>query len=131
MMGVDGPFGGAQHYYSLPNYQNPVSSPAYIPLVVPPDNFPDSSVDSLIDTSASVSRPDGRGFKHKFNSASGAFTKNPSKPLSNQTSSLARVSEGPRASAGVKKDLNHGSVSGSGFLNLASSPVHQVGILPF
>ncbi|KAJ1418690.1 YTH domain [Sesbania bispinosa] len=123
MIGVDGPFGGAQQYYSIPNYQNPVSSPAYIPLVVQPDNFPDSSIDSLFDNSASVSRPDGRGSKHKFNSASGAFTRNSSKPLSNQTSSLARVSEGRRANAGGKKDLTNGSVSGSGFLNLASSPV--------
>ncbi|KAJ1403036.1 YTH domain [Sesbania bispinosa] len=123
MIGVDGPFGGAQQYYSLPNYQNPVSSPAYIPLVVQPDNFPDSSIDSLFDNSASVSRPDGRGSKHKFNSASGAFTRNSSKPLSNQTSSLARVSEGRRANAVGKKDLTNGSVSGCGFLNLASSPV--------
>ncbi|XP_061360261.1 YTH domain-containing protein ECT4-like [Gastrolobium bilobum] len=125
MIGVDGPFGGAQQYYPFPNYQNPVSSPSYVPLVVQPDNFPDSSVDSLFDTSASVSRPDGRGLKHKFNPASGAFTRNSSKPLSNQTSSLARVSEGPRANAGVKKDLTNGSVSGSGFLNSASAPVHQ------
>ncbi|MED6168025.1 YT521-B-like domain containing protein [Stylosanthes scabra] len=125
MMGVDGSFGGAQHYYSIPNYQNPVSSAGYIPFVVPPDNFPDSFVDSLIDTSASVSKPDGRGFKHKFNSVSGAFSKNSSKQLSNQASSLARVLEGPRANAGVKKDLNIGSVSGSGFLNMTPSPVHE------
>ena len=38
---------------------------------------------------------------------------------------MASVSEGLRANAGLKKDLNHGSASGSGFLNLASSPVHQ------
>ncbi|MED6211677.1 YT521-B-like domain containing protein [Stylosanthes scabra] len=125
MMGVDGSFGGAQHYYSLPNYQNAVSSAGYIPFVVPPDNFPDSFVDSLIDTSASVSKPDGRGFKHKYNSVSGAFTKNSSKQLSNQASSLARVLEGPRANAGVKKDLNIGSVSGSGFLNMTPSTVHE------
>ncbi|XP_020230198.1 YTH domain-containing protein ECT2 [Cajanus cajan] len=124
MIGVDGTFGGAQQYYSLPNYQNPISSP-YIPLVAQADNFPDSSVDSLFDTSASVSRPDGRGLKHKFNSASGAFTKNSSKSLSNPTSSLARISERPRDNAGVKKDVTSGSVSGRGFLNLASSPVHQ------
>ncbi|TKY54294.1 YTH domain-containing family protein 2 [Spatholobus suberectus] len=124
MIGVDGPFGGAQQYYSLPNYQNPISSPAYIPLVQP-DNFPDSSVDSLFDTSASVSRTDGRGLKHKFNSASGAVTRNSSKSLSNPTSSLARISEGPRDNAGVKKDVTSGSISGRGFLNLASSPVHQ------
>ncbi|KAJ1418694.1 YTH domain [Sesbania bispinosa] len=125
MIGVDSSYGGAQQYYSLPNYQNPVSSSAHIPLVVQPDSFPDSSVDSLFDNSASVSRPDGRGLKHKFNSASRAFSRHPSKSLSNQTSSLSRVSEGPRANAGVKKGLTDGSDSGSGFLNLASSPVQQ------
>lgn len=128
MIGVDGPFGGAHQYYSLPNYQNPVSSPAYIPLVVQPDIFPDSSVDSLFDIGASVSRSDGRVLKHKFNSASAAFNRNSSKSLSNQTSSLTRISEGPRANNGGKQAMAHGSVSGGGFLNLASSPVHQVGI---
>ena len=126
MIGVDGSFGGAEQYYSLPNYQNTISSPAYIP-VVQPDNFPNSSVDSSFDTSASVSRPDGKGLKHKFNSASGSFTRNSSKSLSNPTSSLARISEGPRDNTGVKKDLT----SGRGFLNMASSPVHQVGIQLF
>ncbi|KAI4344730.1 hypothetical protein L6164_011922 [Bauhinia variegata] len=126
MIGGDGPFGGAQQYYSLPNYQNPVSSPAYIPLVVQPDNFPDNSVDSFFDSGASVSRPDGRGMKHKYTTPSGAFTRSSSKPLSNQTSSLARVSEGPRANAGGKQALTRGSVSGGGFLNLVSPPVHQI-----
>ncbi|XP_004508097.1 YTH domain-containing protein ECT4 [Cicer arietinum] len=124
MIGVDSSFGGAQQYYSLPNYQNPISSPAYIPLGLP-ENFPDSSVDSLFDNSASVSRPDGRGLKHKFNSASGAYTRNSSKPLSNQTSPFVRASEGSRANAVAKKDLTNGSVSNCGFLNLSSSPSHQ------
>lgn len=128
MIGVDVSFGGEQQYYSLPNYQNPISSP-YIPLVQP--DFPSGSVDSLFDTSASVSRPDGKGFKHKFNSASGAFTRNSSKSLSNPINSLARISEGPRDNGGMKKDVTSGSVSGKGFLNVASSPVYQVGILRF
>ncbi|CAJ1963087.1 unnamed protein product [Sphenostylis stenocarpa] len=123
VIGADGSFGG-QHYYTLPNYQNPVSTPGYIPLV-PPDNFADSSADSLFGASASVSKPDGRGLKHKFNSASGNFSRNSSKFLSNQTSSLARVSEGPRANDGRKQDLTHASVSGGSFLNLASPAVHQ------
>ncbi|XP_004486515.1 YTH domain-containing protein ECT2-like [Cicer arietinum] len=124
VIGVDGSFGGGQHYYTLPNYQNHVSSPAYVP-VVQQGNFPDSSADSLFGTRSSVSRPDGRGLKHKFNSASGNFSRNSSKLLANQTSSLARVSEGLRANDGRKQDLTHASVSGSRFLNLASSAVHQ------
>ncbi|XP_014509634.1 YTH domain-containing family protein 2 isoform X1 [Vigna radiata var. radiata] len=125
MIGVDGSLGGANQYYSLPNYQNPISSPAYIPFVVQPDNFPNSSVDSLFDTSASVGRPDGKGLKHKFSLASGAFNKNSSKSLSNPTSSLARIPEGPRDNAGIKKDVTSGSGSGRGFLNLPLPAVRQ------
>ncbi|BAT87743.1 uncharacterized protein HKW66_Vig0071840 [Vigna angularis] len=124
MIGTDGSFGGGQHYYTLPNYQNPVSASGYIP-IVPPDTFYDSSADSFFGPSASVSKPDGRSLKHKFNSASGNFSRNSSKFLSNQTSSLARVSEGPRGNEGRKQDLTHASVSGSSFLNLASPAVHQ------
>ncbi|XP_057416639.1 YTH domain-containing protein ECT4 [Lotus japonicus] len=120
MIEVDGSFGGVQQYYSVPNFQNPVSASPYIPLVQP-DNYLDSSIDSLFDNSASVSRPDGRGLQNKFNSASGSFTRNSSKQLSNQTSSLARVSEGPKANAGVKNDFTNQSVSGSGFLHQAQS----------
>ncbi|ESW19399.1 hypothetical protein PHAVU_006G121600 [Phaseolus vulgaris] len=124
MIGGDGSFGGGQHYYTLPNYQNPVSTPGYIPLV-PLDNFYDSSADSFFGASASGSKPDGRGLKHKFNSASGNISRNSSKFLSNQTSSLARVSEGPRGNDGRKQDLTPASVSGGSFLNLASPAVHQ------
>ncbi|RDX85870.1 YTH domain-containing family protein 2, partial [Mucuna pruriens] len=124
MIGADGSFGGGQHYYTLPNYQNPVSAPGYIPIVLP-DNFSDSSADSFFGASASVSKTDGRGLKHKFNSASGNFSRNSSKFLSNQNSSLARVSEGPRANDWRKPDLTCASVSGCSFLNLASPAVHQ------
>ncbi|KHN14275.1 YTH domain family protein 2 [Glycine soja] len=124
MIGADGSFGGGQHYYTLPNYQSPVSAPGYIPLVQP-DNFSDSSADSFFGASASVSKPDGRGLKPKFNSASGNFSRNSSIFLSNQTSSLARASERPRANDGRKQGLTHASVSGSSFLNLASPAVHQ------
>ncbi|KAH1041263.1 hypothetical protein AAZX31_09G030900 [Glycine max] len=112
MIGADGSLGGGQHYYTLPNYQSPVSAPGYIPSVQP-DNFSDSSADSFFGASASVSKPDGRGLRHKFNSASGNFPRNSSNFLSNQTSSLARVSERPRA------------YDGSRFLNLALPAVHR------
>ncbi|XP_022632434.1 lysine--tRNA ligase-like isoform X2 [Vigna radiata var. radiata] len=38
MIGIDGSFGGGQHYYTLPNYQNPVSASGYIP-IIPPDTL--------------------------------------------------------------------------------------------
>lgn len=125
VVGVDGSYGGGQSYYTLPNYQNPASSPAYDPLVQL-DNFPDSSANSVFGASASVSRSDGRGLKQKFSEASGNFSRNSLKLSSNQTSSVAMVSEGPRANNGRKQDLTHANVSGSRSLNAASSAVHQV-----
>ncbi|KAL5097784.1 hypothetical protein RYX36_002111 [Vicia faba] len=124
VIGVDGSFGGGQPYYTVPNYQDPASSPSYTPLVQP-DNFPYNSANSLFGASASLNRPDGGGLKHKFNSAYGNFSRNSSQLLSNQTSPVARVSEGPRANDGRKHGLTHASVSGSRFLNIASSAVHQ------
>jgi YTH domain-containing family protein len=121
MVGVDGSYGGGQSYYTLPNYQNP----AYDPLVQL-DNFPDSSANSVFGASGSVSRSDGRGLKQKFNEASGNFSRNSLKLSTNQTSSEAMVSEGPRANNGRKQDLTHANVSGSRSLNAASSAVHQV-----
>ncbi|XP_058723616.1 YTH domain-containing protein ECT4-like [Vicia villosa] len=118
VVGVDGSFVGGQPYYNLPDYQNPASSPSYGPLVQP-DKFSYNSANSLVGASASVNRPDGRGLKHKFNSAYGNFSRNSSQLLSNQASSLARVPDGPRANDGRKH------VSGSRFLNRASSAVLQ------
>ncbi|XP_014493755.1 probable allantoinase 1 isoform X3 [Vigna radiata var. radiata] len=110
---------------------SPIIRTQFLPLVIFPlfrQTLYDSSAASFFGASASVSKPDGRGLKHKFNSASGNFSRNSSKFLSNQTSSLARVSEGPRGNDGRKQDLTHASVSGSSFLNLASPAVHRAGL---
>lgn len=126
MLGVESPFIGAQQYYTIPPYQNQVSSPAYVPLVVQPDIVPSSSADSFYDTGVSMNRPDGRGLKHNFNSATGAFQRNSIKSVSNQTNSLSRVSEGPRANVGPsKQSVMQGSVSAGSFASPASSHVLQ------
>lgn len=100
VIGVDGPFVGAQPYYTIPPYQDPVSSPAYVPVVIQPDMLPNTLPEPLLNTGDSISnRSDGRGLKHNLASASAAFTTNPSKPASNQKNSLVRTSEGSRARA--------------------------------
>ncbi|KAJ7955301.1 YTH domain family protein 2 [Quillaja saponaria] len=124
MIGVDGPFLGAQQYYTIPPYQNPASSAAYTPLVAQPDIVSNSHTGSLFNVGAS-SRPDRRNLKHDFSSASGAFSRNSSKPVSNHLNSLLRVSEGPRANIGGKQHVTNGSVSPGGFLNPASSHILQ------
>ncbi|KAG6764026.1 hypothetical protein POTOM_031479 [Populus tomentosa] len=123
MIGVDGPYAGEQQYYTVPPYQDPVSSSGYIPVVVQPEAFQNGSADPLLDTSiARNSRPDGKSLKHGISSSSAAFAWNPPRPASNQTNSLNRISEGPKANVGPVK---HGGVSSGSILTQASSHVLQ------
>ena len=126
MIGVDGPFVGAQQYYPVSPYQNAASSPAYIPVVLQPDMIPSSSPESLMDTGASAFRPEGRGSKHSFNSTSGAFS-NSTKPTSTMKNSLTSISEGSKSSVGPSKQAatNKGVSIGS-YPSPASSHVLQV-----
>lgn len=130
MIGVDAPFVGTQQYYTMPPYQNPVSSPAYIPIVVQsrPDIVPNSSPDPLLDNGVSPgNRLDGRGRKHALSSTSAAFTMPSQRPVPNQTHSYSRVSDVPRTIAGSSKQpVTHGSVTSSSFPGPASSHVLQV-----
>ncbi|CAK7326267.1 unnamed protein product [Dovyalis caffra] len=127
MVGVDGPYAGAQQYYTIPPYQDPVSSSGYIPIVVQPDVFPNVLADPLLDTGiACTSRPDGKGLKHGLSSSSEAFARNPPRPASNQTNSFNRISEGPKANVGPsKQSMTHGCVSSGSILTQASSHVLQ------
>ncbi|XP_048321340.2 YTH domain-containing protein ECT4 isoform X1 [Ziziphus jujuba] len=121
MIGVDGPFVGAQQYYSVPPYQNAVSSPAYIPVVVQPDSVPNSSPDSLFDAGTSFSRSDARGLKYNFNSASGAFP-NSTKTASTQKNPLTTMTEGPRPTIGPSKQAaTYGSLPSASFSSPASA----------
>lgn len=129
MIGVDGPYVGAQQYYAMPPYQDPVSSPGYVPVVVQPDFIPNNSTDPLLDAAgvAFTNRPDGRSSKHGLASSSAAFPKYQSKPTSNQTNTLSKISEGSRANVGSSKmSLTHGSISAGSFPTPASSHMLQV-----
>lgn len=130
MIGVDAPFVGTQQYYTLPPYQNPPSSPAYIPIVVQPrpDIISNSTPDTMLDTGASAAiRPDGRGRNHNLSSASAAFTMPSQRSASNQIHPFPRVSDVPRVIAGSSKQpVTHGSVTSGSFPGPVSSHVLQV-----
>ncbi|XWS38891.1 hypothetical protein CRYUN_Cryun18bG0002000 [Craigia yunnanensis] len=117
----DGSFVGAQQYYTVPPYQNPVSPTAYVPVVIQPDGIPNSSTESLFNTRALIAnrpdRPDERGVKHNLASASAAFS-NSSKFAPNQTDSLTRISDGQSKHSAI-----HGSISDSS--GPASACTHQ------
>lgn len=102
ILGVDGPFVGTQQYYTIPSYENPASSPSYVPMVVQsrPDISSNSTTDLFIDKAASTAnRVDGRGLKHNLSPSSETLTRG----ASNQTSSFNRVSDGSKANAGPSK----------------------------
>ncbi|KAK3007110.1 hypothetical protein RJ639_016179 [Escallonia herrerae] len=126
MIGVDGPFVGTQQFYSIPSYENQVSSPTYFPMVVQsgPDIISNSRTGSFLDATAStVNRADGAGRKHSLSPASATFTLNPSKGASNRTNSFTRATEGSKVSAGSSKHPT-GLSSGS-FSSPTPSPVLQ------
>ncbi|GAV71644.1 YTH domain-containing protein [Cephalotus follicularis] len=116
MIGVDSPFVGPQQYYSFPPYQNPASSPAFVPFIVQPDIIPNGSQDPLSDTGTLMpNRLDSKILKQSLASASAAFPRIPQKPVLNQTNPL-RLSEGPKANVGhSKQPVIHESVSSSSF----------------
>ncbi|TYK02980.1 YTH domain-containing family protein 3-like isoform X1 [Cucumis melo var. makuwa] len=122
MIGPDGPYLGAQQFYTIPSYDSSVTSPAYVPVIVQPDIVPNSSID-LIDPS--INRSNGNGRMQK-NESSGSFSRNHSKPALDQRNSLARLSEVPRANVGPSKQSGTlGSISAGGHAGSVSSRVFQ------
>ncbi|XP_058201719.1 YTH domain-containing protein ECT4-like [Rhododendron vialii] len=130
MIGVDGPFAGTQQCYTIPSYENPLSPPAYFPMVVQsgPEIISSSTTEPFLDTGAFTTyRADGPGLKSNLSSASAAFARSAAKPASS-TRSFARVSEGPKANAGPSKlPAAHGNVTSSSFSGLASTQVQGRG----
>ncbi|KAK6160942.1 hypothetical protein DH2020_004323 [Rehmannia glutinosa] len=68
MIGVDGPIVAPQQYYAVPSYENSVSSPAYVPVVLQsrPDTVANRIADSFIDNAVSANKADGRVAKHNL-----------------------------------------------------------------
>uniref|UniRef100_A0A5B7B487 YTH domain-containing family protein n=1 Tax=Davidia involucrata TaxID=16924 RepID=A0A5B7B487_DAVIN len=129
MVGVDGQFVGTQQYYTIPSYENSVSSPTYFPMLVQsrPDIISNSTTDPFLDTGAYIAnRADGPGLKCNLSSASATYTLTPPRPASNQTHSFTGISEGVKVNAGPSKlPATHGSATSGSFSTLASSQVLQ------
>lgn len=124
MIGVEGPFVGAQQYYPLSPYHNSVSSPAYIPILVQSDvNSPEALSNPGAGT---ISRPDARGLKNNVGSASTTFSRNSTKNSSNPANSLNRPSDSRENVGQGKPAVTYGSVSSSSVSNSTSSRVFQV-----
>ncbi|KAM7498505.1 hypothetical protein LguiA_022919 [Lonicera macranthoides] len=92
MMGADVPFLVVQQYYTIPSYENAISSPAYFPMVV--QSIPD--INSNITSAHTAIKADGPVFKNKSSPASAISTLNPQRNASSQAT-LPRVPEGSKA----------------------------------
>ncbi|KAK8706438.1 hypothetical protein V6N13_050004 [Hibiscus sabdariffa] len=122
----DGPFLGAQQYYSIPPFSNPVSPTAYVPVIIQPDGIPNGSTEYLLGTRASVAnRPDGRG--------GAAFSRNSSKSAPSQADSLARVSGGPSKHSAIHGKFPDSSRPASTHTHqgrIASGSIQPIGNIP-
>ncbi|XP_058076097.1 YTH domain-containing protein ECT4 isoform X2 [Magnolia sinica] len=137
VVGVDGPFVGAQQYYTGPSYQHPISSPAYFPIIVQPrpDMVPNTALDPTLVTlgASSASITDGTGLKHVLPSTSmppRAGSRDvrvePSRAASHQIHSSVKISEGSQSNlAPSKQPASHGTNTSSSIPNPTSSHVTQ------
>ncbi|GAB2233312.1 hypothetical protein Droror1_Dr00002532 [Drosera rotundifolia] len=100
--GLDNTYVATQPYYTVQTYQTSASSPGYYPAVQQyTDAYGSSSMDSWKDVPSAVNKGMSTGGKHKSASASVAFSQNHSKPASNQTQSVLRLSDGSRINSGT------------------------------
>lgn len=121
MVGVDGSFVGAQQYYSLPSYENPVPSPVYIPMIA------NSTTDPFVHNDSSANRADGPALKHNLFSKSPQFSPTPLGTASSPINSIIRSSEEPKANAGSSKQpMTQGSVTSRSYPSSESSKIPQV-----
>ncbi|CAA2963691.1 YTH domain-containing family 2 [Olea europaea subsp. europaea] len=119
MIGVDGPLVGGQQYHTVPSYEIPVSSTAYVPVAF------QSNLD-IIDNAASVSQVDGQARKHNLSSKSPSFTRVSLGNGSSLTNSFRMVADGTRGNAGCSnKPMPHGSGKSGGFSGPALPQIHQ------
>lgn len=128
MIGADGSIISPQQYYATPSFENPVTSSAYLPVVLQPrpDAVANGIVDSFIDSTGSVNKADGLGSKHSLgpNTPNTSFTA--VSDASSRRNSFAKMSEG-RGNIGTGKHHPSSVTSGS-FTSQAASQIPQVSI---
>ncbi|KAL1806773.1 hypothetical protein ACET3Z_029841 [Daucus carota] len=129
LIGIDGSYIGSQQYYTVPSYENTVTTPGYYPMVVQsgPDIYPNSTLEPFTEGAVSIANStDGIGLKHHLSPASAAFTINSSRIASNLTNSFTRGSGVSKINAGPSKQpVTHVSVPSNGYSKAAVSNVFQ------
>ncbi|KZV57761.1 hypothetical protein F511_24485 [Dorcoceras hygrometricum] len=113
IIGVDGSYVNAQQYFSLSSYENPLSSPAYLPVVIQPghDIMASGVTDSYVYNSSSVNQVDG-----PYNSSSVNQVNGPSAKLFSSNSNSSQMGSGgsaTRKNSLVKLSEGSRSIDGS------------------
>ncbi|KAL0308074.1 UNVERIFIED_CONTAM: YTH domain-containing protein ECT2 [Sesamum angustifolium] len=118
----------APQYYALPSFENSVSPPAYVPLVLPsrPDTVASGMADSFIENAVSVNKVDGSVAKYNLPSNAPNFSPAPVRDASSRRNSFASVPEGGRANTGSGKQPVP-SITSSSFMSPESSQIRWVG----
>ncbi|EYU26196.1 hypothetical protein ABFS82_07G001400 [Erythranthe guttata] len=124
MIGLDGSIVAPQQYYAIPSYENPISSPSYVPVVLQsrPESRANGIGDSFVDNAVSVSKVDGLVSRYNLppntpNSSLARLGDN-----SSRRNSSARMSEGGGANTGSVKQ-HWPNVTSVNFTNRASSQI--------
>lgn len=101
MIGVDGSIVAPQQYYAIPSYENPISSPAYMPVVL--QSRPENLANGIGDSAVSVNKVDGLVAKYNLPSNTPNLSLTPLGDTSGQRNSYARMSQGGGATTGPGK----------------------------
>lgn len=128
MIGLDGSIVAPPQYYALPSFENSVSPPAYVPLVLPSrlDTVASGMTDSFIENAVSVNKVDGSVAKYNLPSNAPNFSPAPVRDASSRRNSFASVPEGVRANTGSGKQPVP-SMTSSSFMSPESSQIRWVG----
>ncbi|KAL0414867.1 UNVERIFIED_CONTAM: YTH domain-containing protein ECT2 [Sesamum radiatum] len=128
MIGLDGSIVAPPQYYALPSFENSVSPPAYVPLVLQarPDTVASGMADSFIENAVSVNKVDGSVAKYNLPSNAPNLSPAPARDASSRRNSFVSVPEGGRANTGSGKQPVP-SVTSSSFMSPESSQIRWVG----
>ncbi|CAI9765801.1 unnamed protein product [Fraxinus pennsylvanica] len=113
MVGVDGSFVGAQQYYTIPPYENTVSSPAYISVIA------NNTTDPFVDNDVSANRAGGPALKNNLSSKSTKFSPTQLRTATSQTNTAIENA------GSSKQPMIHGNVTSRSFPSSTSLQIPQ------
>ncbi|XP_073136572.1 uncharacterized protein [Henckelia pumila] len=126
IIGMDGSYVTPQQYYNLSSYETPVSSPAYVPVVIQPrhDIMGNGMTDSYAYNTTSVNQVDGPPVKYSLFSSNSNSSQSLPGGSASRRNSLVKSSEGSRSIDGSSRQPVTG-VASAGFSGHGSSQIRR------